>query len=372
MRRLLREHPDIAVKLVIALGRRLREANERLARQSFQTVQSRVAAVLAHLVAAGPGRGRRRRATCCYASPRPTSPSSPAPRASRRAASSPSLERAGVIAQGRGRLTVHDPAALGATSTEPAEPSSRPAASSSADDAAASVIVPHDAPPTGDACSRCPRATPTATSRPPSGRAREVREEAGVEGRLVGRLGDVRYWYRRERPADRARRSRFYLLRVRRRRLADHDHEVEEARWMPLEEAARGADLPGRARDGRARAIAAARPTGRLRRAVQVLNFYSTIFADQLKRGRKTATIRLGDKSHKYRKNQAVLVTVGYQHSPREKIFDAVIDQVEVKRVKDLSPRDIEHDNPEFRRIEEMVHFLEQIYGTRGRRWTTP
>ena len=96
---------------------------------------------------------------------------------------------------------------------------------------------------------------------------------------------------------------------------------------------------------------------------MQVLNFYSQIFADQLKRGRKTATIRLGDKSHKYRKNQLVLVTVGYQHSPRERIFEAVIDQVEVKRVKDLSPRDIEHDNPEFRRIEEMVHFLEQIYG---------
>jgi hypothetical protein len=96
---------------------------------------------------------------------------------------------------------------------------------------------------------------------------------------------------------------------------------------------------------------------------MQVLNFYSTIFADQLKRGRKTATIRLGDKSHKYKKNQAVLVTIGYQHSPREKIFDAVIDQVEVKRVRDLSPRDIEHDNPEFRRVEEMTHFLEQIYG---------
>src|SRR6187200_531381 len=96
---------------------------------------------------------------------------------------------------------------------------------------------------------------------------------------------------------------------------------------------------------------------------MQVLNFYSTIFADQLKRGRKTATIRLGDKSHKYRKNQAVLVTIGYQHSPREKIFEAGIDQVEVKRVKDLSPRDIEHDNPEFRRTEEMIHFLEQIYG---------
>ena len=66
--------------------------------------------------------------------------------------------------------------------------------------------------------------------------------------------------------------------------------------------------------------------------SVQVLNFYSTIFADELKRGRKTATIRLGDKSGKYRKNQLVLVTIGYQHSPRERIFEAVIDQVEVMR----------------------------------------
>ena len=94
-----------------------------------------------------------------------------------------------------------------------------------------------------------------------------------------------------------------------------------------------------------------------------VLNFYSPLFIDQLKRGRKTATIRLGDKSSKYKKGHVVLVTVGFQHSPREKIFEAVIDQVEVKRVKDLSPRDIEHDNPEFRRVDEMVHFLEQIYG---------
>ena len=96
---------------------------------------------------------------------------------------------------------------------------------------------------------------------------------------------------------------------------------------------------------------------------MQVLNFYSTIFADQLRRGRKTATIRLGDKTHKYRKNQAVLVTIGYQFSPREKSFEAVIDQVDVKRVRDLSPRDIEHDNPELRRHEDLIHFLEQIYG---------
>ena len=94
-----------------------------------------------------------------------------------------------------------------------------------------------------------------------------------------------------------------------------------------------------------------------------VLNFYSPVFVDQLKRGRKTATIRLGDKGKKYRKGEVVMITVGFQHSPRQKIFDAVIDSVEVKHVKDLSPRDIEHDNPEFRRLDEMVHFLEQIYG---------
>jgi hypothetical protein len=94
-----------------------------------------------------------------------------------------------------------------------------------------------------------------------------------------------------------------------------------------------------------------------------VLNFYSAFFVDQLRRGRKTATIRLGDKSSKYRRSQVVWVTVGQRHSPREKIFAAIIDDVEVKRLQDISPRDIEHDNPEFRRIEETVHFLEQIYG---------
>ncbi|HEX7290151.1 MAG TPA: ASCH domain-containing protein [Conexibacter sp.] len=95
---------------------------------------------------------------------------------------------------------------------------------------------------------------------------------------------------------------------------------------------------------------------------MRVLNFYSAVFADQLRKGRKTATIRLGDKSHKYRKNDCVLVTIGYQYSPRERIFQAVIDSVEVKRMRDLSPRDIEHDNPEFRRVEELMSFLQQIY----------
>jgi len=96
--------------------------------------------------------------------------------------------------------------------------------------------------------------------------------------------------------------------------------------------------------------------------AVYALNFYSPVVADQLRSHRKTATIRLGVKSRKYRKGMVVQVLVGSRYSPREKVFDAVIDKVEVKTLADLSPREIEHDNPEIRRPEDMANFLGQLY----------
>jgi len=92
------------------------------------------------------------------------------------------------------------------------------------------------------------------------------------------------------------------------------------------------------------------------------LNFYSPVVADQLRMQRKTATIRLGDKSAKYRKGMIVTVLVGVRYGQREKIFDAVIDKIEVKRLGDLSPREIEHDNPEIRRIDELARWLSQLY----------
>jgi hypothetical protein len=92
------------------------------------------------------------------------------------------------------------------------------------------------------------------------------------------------------------------------------------------------------------------------------LNFYSPIVEAQLRSHRKTATIRLGDKSHKYTKGMIVSVLVGARYGPRQHIFDAVIDKVEVKRLAELSPREIEHDNPEVRRTGEMAHFLSQLY----------
>jgi CRP/FNR family transcriptional regulator len=51
VRSLIRQHPEMGEKLVVALTRRLREANERISRQSFQTVPSRVAGVLNQLLA---------------------------------------------------------------------------------------------------------------------------------------------------------------------------------------------------------------------------------------------------------------------------------------------------------------------------------
>jgi hypothetical protein len=92
------------------------------------------------------------------------------------------------------------------------------------------------------------------------------------------------------------------------------------------------------------------------------LNFYSPIVADQLRSFRKTATIRLGDKSAKYKKGMVVQVLVGARFSQRDKVFEAVIDKVEVKTLGELSPREIEHDNPEIRHADEMAHFLGQLY----------
>jgi len=57
-----------------------------------------------------------------------------------------------------------------------------------------------------------------------------------------------------------------------------------------------------------------------------------------------------------------VTVLVGTRYGQREKIFDAVIDKVEVKPLGELSPRDLEHDNPEIRRTDEFARWLGQLY----------
>jgi CRP/FNR family transcriptional regulator len=110
VRRLLADHPGIAVKLIAALTKRLRETNERVARQSFQTVPSRVAGVLTQLIAEeSASTGRQgitiRMTQADLAQLAGTSRES----VSRFLAT---LERAGVVSVGRGRVTVVEPRRL--------------------------------------------------------------------------------------------------------------------------------------------------------------------------------------------------------------------------------------------------------------------
>lgn len=92
------------------------------------------------------------------------------------------------------------------------------------------------------------------------------------------------------------------------------------------------------------------------------INFYSEAYADMLQKGRKTATIRLGDKSDKYRSGQLIWITVGRKYGARQKLFTAIIDNVTVKAVSDLTPREIEKESPELRRPEDVMNLLSRIY----------
>lgn len=111
VRRTLADHPEIAVKMLAGLADRLRDANERIARQSFQTVAGRVAQVLMAQVAARQAEGAGERDVLIRATQADLAQLAGSSResASRFLAT---LERAGVVTSGRGKLTVHEPAAL--------------------------------------------------------------------------------------------------------------------------------------------------------------------------------------------------------------------------------------------------------------------
>jgi CRP-like cAMP-binding protein len=111
MRRLMVQRPELAVALLATLARRLRATNERLSSQSFQTVQSRVANVLSQLVEQARAEGVDAEEVPITATQVDVAMLAGSSResASRFLAS---LERAGVISQGRGRLVVRDPGAL--------------------------------------------------------------------------------------------------------------------------------------------------------------------------------------------------------------------------------------------------------------------
>jgi 8-oxo-dGTP pyrophosphatase MutT (NUDIX family) len=100
------------------------------------------------------------------------------------------------------------------------------------------VIVPVKRAAGGRRVLALPKGHPNGEESPEEAARREVAEEAGVQGELIGELGDVHYRYERRRRRV-AKRVRFFLYRYSSGDVADHDHEIEEARWMPLEQAAR-------------------------------------------------------------------------------------------------------------------------------------
>lgn len=93
------------------------------------------------------------------------------------------------------------------------------------------------------------------------------------------------------------------------------------------------------------------------------LNFYTDLYGEVLRHNRKTATIRLGDKGSKYQSGMIVWVTVGPRFGRRQKLFSAIVDRVEVKKISELSPRDIKAESPEIRSTDEVIELLSRIYG---------
>ncbi len=101
------------------------------------------------------------------------------------------------------------------------------------------MIVPSRPAANGAKILALPKGHPDGQETPLEAALREVREETGVEAHLVDRLGDVRYWYQRD-----GRRIvkvvAFFLLEHVAGDPEKHvDHEIDEARWMPLKQAAR-------------------------------------------------------------------------------------------------------------------------------------
>ncbi len=73
---------------------------------------------------------------------------------------------------------------------------------------------------------------------PPTAALREVREETGLRGRIVDKIGQISYWVFLKDDMVRIHKTvHFYLLQYVDGSTDDHDHEVEEAKWFSIDEA---------------------------------------------------------------------------------------------------------------------------------------
>jgi 8-oxo-dGTP pyrophosphatase MutT (NUDIX family) len=98
------------------------------------------------------------------------------------------------------------------------------------------VIVPVKRAADGSRVLGLPKGHPDGDEGPEAAAVREVREETGISGELIDKLGDVEYSYERK-GRQVAKRVTFYLFEFRSGDVADHDQEIEDARWMPMTQA---------------------------------------------------------------------------------------------------------------------------------------
>jgi 8-oxo-dGTP pyrophosphatase MutT (NUDIX family) len=98
--------------------------------------------------------------------------------------------------------------------------------------------------PRGKRAVALPKGGPNPDEPPELTAVREVREETGLTVTVRAPLGDVTYWYRRS--GRRVRKTvRFFLCDFVEGSTDDHDHEVTEARWIPLLDAEQSLTYPG-------------------------------------------------------------------------------------------------------------------------------
>jgi 8-oxo-dGTP pyrophosphatase MutT (NUDIX family) len=106
------------------------------------------------------------------------------------------------------------------------------------------VIVPVKLSPDGKKTLSLPKGHADGDETMEQAATREVREETGLTAELIEKLGDVEYWYQRKGRRI-LKKVGFYLFEFRSGSVEDHDDEIEEARWMRLEDAAEELSFKG-------------------------------------------------------------------------------------------------------------------------------
>lgn len=95
---------------------------------------------------------------------------------------------------------------------------------------------------------------------------------------------------------------------------------------------------------------------------MRALNIYSSNYHSHLLCRKKTCTIRLGDKTAKYGESDIVWVTAGNRYSPRKKVFTGILDAVQLKTVRELTPEDLRGESPDIRSHQDIINYLSEIY----------